>query len=145
MTEGKTPVVATRQDVVNEARGWLGTPWRHQGRTRQGIDCIGLPVVIGRALKISKYDVQAYGREPKDLLAHFTQAGAVRIDPKKAADGDLIAFHQRGYPCHCGILSTRNGVRNVIHASMKDKKVVEEPMRPESPLVAVFHMAGVEA
>lgn len=135
----------TRQTVVDTARGWLGTRWRHQGRTREGIDCIGLPVVITQALKLTNYDVKAYGREPNAVafLPHFTKAGAVRIDPKKAGDGDLIAFHQKGYPCHCGIRSTRNGVPHVIHASMKERKVVEEPLRPEAPIVAVFHMPGV--
>jgi cell wall-associated NlpC family hydrolase len=34
--------------IVSAARSWLGVPWRHQGRTRQGVDCAGLVVLVGR-------------------------------------------------------------------------------------------------
>ena len=36
--------------IVAAARTWLGVPWRHQGRTRQGVDCAGLVVLVGRGL-----------------------------------------------------------------------------------------------
>ena len=37
----------TGQDVVAEARRWLGTPWRHQARLRGvGVDCGGLVVCV---------------------------------------------------------------------------------------------------
>jgi cell wall-associated NlpC family hydrolase len=44
------PTVTTPQAVVNEARSWLGVPFRHQGRDRNGIDCVGLPIVVLQTL-----------------------------------------------------------------------------------------------
>src|SRR6185437_17129428 len=33
----------TRQDIVAEARAWIGTPYRHQGSLKGiGCDCLGL-------------------------------------------------------------------------------------------------------
>ena len=29
----------TRSEIIEFARSWVGVPWRHQGRTRNGIDC----------------------------------------------------------------------------------------------------------
>ena len=34
--------VIKRREIVAAARDWVGVPYRHQGRTRNGIDCIGL-------------------------------------------------------------------------------------------------------
>ena len=135
----------TRQAVVDIARGWLDVPWRHQGRNEHGVDCIGLIVMVCRALGLSEYDSQAYGRDPDagKFLHHFVHGGATRIDPKIAADGDLIVFHQRGFPCHAGIRSTKDGVAYVIHAHAGHRKVVEEVLRPEAPLVAVFRLPGI--
>lgn len=135
----------TRQTVVNTARGWINTRWRHQGRTREGIDCIGLPVVVFKALGLSNYDVTSYGREPDSsaFLPHFEKGGGVRINPKDQKDGDVAVFHQRGYPCHAGILATWRGRRSVIHASMKERRVVEEVIQPNTPFVAIFRLPGI--
>ena len=140
-----TPPKVTRQMVVSAARGWLNTRWRHQGRTREGIDCIGLPVVVCKALGLSNYDVTTYGREPDSaaFLPHFVAGGGVRVNPKDQKDGDVAVFHQRGYPCHCGILATWRGQRSVIHSSMKERRVVEEVIQPNTPFVAVFRLPGI--
>lgn len=48
-----------RQDVLEEARAWLGTPYRHQASVKGvGCDCIGLVRGVWRAL---------YGNEPEAL------------------------------------------------------------------------------
>ena len=49
--------------IVAAARSWLGVPWRHQGRARQGIDCAGLVVLVGRGLGLTDYDTAAYEGE----------------------------------------------------------------------------------
>jgi cell wall-associated NlpC family hydrolase len=45
--------------IIAAARSWLGVPWRHQGRTRQGVDCAGLVVLVGRGLGLDDYDTSA--------------------------------------------------------------------------------------
>lgn len=138
--------MVTRAEIVSEARTWLEVPWRHQGRDITGVDCVGLVVMVCRALGISDYDSTSYGRSPdaRQFLGHFTAGGATRINPLEAGDGDLMVFHQSGFPCHCGILSTRFGERYVIHSHMGRRKVVEEHVRPESPVVACYRLPGVD-
>ena len=52
----------TGEAVVAQARTWLGTPWRHQGRSPRGVDCAGLVVLVARALGLADHDVAGYGR-----------------------------------------------------------------------------------
>ena len=40
--------VIKRREIVDAARNWVGVPYRHQGRTRNGIDCVGLLLEGGR-------------------------------------------------------------------------------------------------
>jgi cell wall-associated NlpC family hydrolase len=60
------PLVTTPAEVIREARTWRGVPFRHQGRDRNGIDCIGLPIVILQALGALPPDFEAtdYARFP---------------------------------------------------------------------------------
>ena len=51
--------------IIAAARSWLGVPWRHQGRTRQGVHCAGLVVLVGRELGLADYDTHAYGRRTR--------------------------------------------------------------------------------
>jgi cell wall-associated NlpC family hydrolase len=40
-----------RQHIVDTARGWLGVPYRHQGRRKdKGVDCVGLIIGVGAEL-----------------------------------------------------------------------------------------------
>jgi cell wall-associated NlpC family hydrolase len=72
--------VTTADDVVTAARSWLGVPFRHQGRDRRGIDCVGLPVVILQELGAveSDFEIRDYPRTPFQgnlearILAHCT-------------------------------------------------------------------------
>lgn len=140
-------MTVTRQQVVAEARSWRETKWRHQGRNRQGIDCVGLPAMICHRLGISDYDWTNYDREPtaREMLPTLLAAGAVRIDPKDGKDGDLYLFHQAGFPCHVGIRATHEvyGVPSIIHAHAGHRKVVEEVLQDKVPLVAVMRLPGV--
>ena len=56
--------------VIDEARGWVGVPFRHQGRDYSGIDCVGLPIVVGQSLGLfdQRLDIANYGRLPTGEL-----------------------------------------------------------------------------
>jgi cell wall-associated NlpC family hydrolase len=86
------------EQIVAAARAWLGVPWRHQGRTCQGIDCAGLVVLVGRALEICDYDTTAYSRRPEGqgFVQHFRAC----MDPVpllEAVVGDILVFADAAY------------------------------------------------
>jgi cell wall-associated NlpC family hydrolase len=142
------PSPASRDAVVAEARSWLGVRWLHQGRSREGIDCIGLVVVVRRALGIGDYDLAGYPREPDgSLMTHFLTAGGTRIGILKAQPADLLLFKDARSPCHVSIVSARQGdVMHMVHALATRHKVVEEPVMHEwqDKWVAAFRMPGID-
>ena len=42
--------VRTRREIIMAARAWIGTPYKHQGRGRAGLDCVGLMIEVGDAV-----------------------------------------------------------------------------------------------
>ncbi|MFN4282368.1 MAG: C40 family peptidase [Alphaproteobacteria bacterium] len=124
--------IVTSDRIVAEARSWLGVPWRHQGRSRAGIDCVGLVVQVARALDLADYDHTAYGRraQGQGFVEHF-RANMDGIAISAAQPGDVLVFADQAYPCHCGFLSERLGHAHLIHAHALRRKVIEEPYAGE--------------
>ena len=98
--------------VAEEATGWIGTPYRHQGSLRGvGADCLGLLRGVWRSL---------YGEEPeafppyspdwaeisgRDLLLEAADRHLVR-SPTAPVRGDCIVFRWRpdAVAKHVGIM-----------------------------------------
>lgn len=104
------------QELVTEARTWEGVRFRHQGRSRSGVDCIGLPVCILRAKGLLPEDFAdnaCYGRAPNtsefiDTVRRFcTEIG-------KPENGCLTVFKwpDAKFPSHAAVI---DGVY-MIHA-----------------------------
>lgn len=136
-----------RAAVLAEARRYIGTPWRHRGRSVHGLDCVGLPRMVCVSLGISDYDLDTYPREPisSEFLDHFTRGGGTRVPINAALPGDLMLFREGRYPCHVAILSERDGLPTIIHAHATRRKVLEEVLIPEwtAKRVAAIRLPGV--
>lgn len=123
-----TPHEFLREQIIDEARTYIDVPWRHMGRSRFGIDCVGLVVLVGRAIGLHEYpDNMGYSRiaNGAKLLDPFRQFSA-QIGILKALPGDVIVMKDRLFPHHCGIISERNGEPTLIHATLVLKRVAEE-------------------
>ena len=119
----------TPEAFVEAARGWLGVPWRHLGRTRAGVDCIGLVLVAAAAAGLDIEDPAPYAREPQGAaLMHGVLAHGTRVTETRP--GDVLVFRMGLYGGHVGIATTHRtfGGPAVLHAYAPHRHVVEHPM-----------------
>ncbi|MFA5662406.1 C40 family peptidase [Castellaniella sp.] len=135
-----------RDEIVAEARTWIGTPWRHHGRNRAGIDCVGLGVVVASRLGITDYDSLDYGRKPVPGLVDHIRLVADEIPIDSAMPGDFFLIRDQGYPFHVAFVSEKHGVKHIIHAHARRRKVVEEPFAHEWPglIMSAWRLKGVQ-
>lgn len=137
-------MLTTREDVIAEARKWIGTRWVHQGRSEAGIDCAGLLIMIGQALDLPSEDMLGYRRSPdgRTFQAHIFGQTLPASTPEPGCIG---LFRETRFPTHTGIFAEQAGQLTLIHAYMPYRKVVEEPFIHEWPsqLVAVRNFIGL--
>lgn len=114
-------------DIVGIARGWLGTPYRHQASLKGvGCDCLGLV----RGIYAEAYGRPAetpppYSRDWAEAARHETLIEAagrhlIPVDPSTSQPGDILIFRLRpgAMAKHCGIVSEAitDGSLKMIHA-----------------------------
>lgn len=136
-------MTATRSQFVAEARTWIGTPYQHQGRLK-GIacDCIGLVIGTARALGLTDYDIDGYGKRPDGSLRPVMETQLETIPLDQAQAGDVVLFAWDTHPLHVGILTDET---HVIHAYLPNRRVVENTIDEKwrALIVAAYHVPGV--
>lgn len=127
---------AGRADIVGAARGWIGTPYRHQASCRgAGTDCLGLVRGIWReVLGAEPESVPPYTQdwsEPAGEERLWQGARAHLIEKPAAAmcPGDVLLFRMRSgrIAKHLGILARGGPEASFIHA-YSGHGVVESPL-----------------
>ncbi|MDE2444792.1 MAG: C40 family peptidase [Alphaproteobacteria bacterium] len=109
-------------DIITLARGWLGTPYRHQASLKDvGCDCLGLVRGVWR---------ERFGEEPElpppyapdwaeaglnETLAEAGRRHLIEVPPLVFEPGDVLLFRWRPHlPAkHAGIAVSRT---HMIHA-----------------------------
>lgn len=127
-----------RDRIVDLARGWIGTPYRHQASCRgAGADCLGLVRGVWREL---------IGREPEQVPAYsmdwsepqgeerLWQAAARHLRPLPVGaprQGDVILFRMRSGAVakHLGIVTGSGDTAGFVHAYSRHG-VVESALSP---------------
>ena len=143
-------IMSTRDDIVRQARTWLGTPFHHQARLKAvGCDCLGLIVGVVDELglkdssgtPLAAYDEVTYSREPDG--AYLTQKLVGLLDEVPIAEmraGDLALFRVRENPQHLAILTDYENTIGMIHCFAQARRVVEHRLDDDwkSRLLKVF-------
>ena len=126
-----------QERVVEIARDWIGTPYRHQASVKgAGADCLGLVRGVWRTI---------FGNEPESVPSYspdwaepsgeerLWDAALRHLVPRTPTDcpdvGDVLLFRMRhaGVAKHLGIYSENDGVPCVIHA-YQGHSVLETPL-----------------
>lgn len=104
------------EDVVREARKWNGVRYRLGGKSRRGVDCSGLTMMVYKKFGVSlpHWDEKQYRK-------------GARVPKGREKPGDLVFFNEHGRGIsHVGIYS---GNGKLIHASDYHKRATESQMK----------------
>ena len=111
--------------MSDAARSYLGVPWKHQGRDRLGIDCIGLVVACLRDCGHSPPDRTDYGRDPNGALVDALTASCVPV-PLQAGAIALVRYGREHR--HVAVVGSDANGLTMIHADSHRRRVVEHPI-----------------
>jgi NlpC/P60 family putative phage cell wall peptidase len=107
-------VSAVRDQIVTEARSWIGTPYHHQASVKNvGCDCLGLVRGVWRAIVGPEPEaIPGYSNDWGEARGHETMLAAgrrhlIEIEPAKVGLGDVVVFRMRPgrVAKHAGILT----------------------------------------
>jgi cell wall-associated NlpC family hydrolase len=118
-------VTLSRQTIVETARSWLGTPYRHLGRRKdRHVDCVGLIIGVGAELGMTLIAPDDYAACPSSILWGF----------------------DRNEAQHFAIMGENAGRLTMIHAFSRAGKVVEHGWDSfwQRRLVGVYEFPGTE-
>ena len=120
-------MLTERENLLIEARTWLGTPWMHNQCVKGvGVDCVNFVWAVAKES----------GLNGSDLPTRYARVSRYREIEKYLDDcfpstpidelvrGNILLFQLNGYGSHVAY-ATENGI---IHASVTWKKVVEHPI-----------------
>lgn len=118
-------------NIAERARSLKDVPFLHQGRDRNGIDCIGL---MAYAVQLPFEQIPPYPRDPHDgkleraMCDVFGAPLLTKPTIDQLREGDLAAMQYRGPVRHVGIVlnhPTIPGVLSLIHTDSMVGKVTE--------------------
>lgn len=115
------------QELVNQARTYLGVPFRHRGRSRRAVDCAGLIVCCFKDLGRPVVDLKVYGREPhRDGLRRVVQSNDLELVSGPWLPGDIALMKFVSEPHHLAIFGDYFlGGLSLIHSYGEVGRVVE--------------------
>ena len=111
--------MTNQEKIVAKARSFIGTKWRHRGRTKRGIDCIGLVVVSVMHGGFMPKDRRDYGRVPwqDGLRQELIDQCGEPVKDWQPGDIALMRWEHMPEPAHVGIIGDyKYGGLSLIHS-----------------------------
>lgn len=133
----------TPEDVIAVAGRYIGTRWHHQGRSRAGVDCIGLLVLVAQDLGLPVLDQTDYSHQPDGQRLQAALAEHLQpIDTPEPGAVLLMRFQQ--LPQHVALMADSG---DIIHAYAHARRVVRHRLNDlwRSRIVRAYRFPGVAA
>jgi cell wall-associated NlpC family hydrolase len=141
--------VLKRRDIIAEARKWIGVPYRHQGRGKFGIDCVGLLIEVAKGLGRPVNAPSAYSSMPQGYqLLNPCNEQLWKPARQKVIPGDLGVYWgwNEAEPQHFAFIGEHSGRLTVIHSFSKYNEVVEQAYNRlwEKKFHCLYNLPGTE-
>lgn len=141
--------------IIEEALGWVGTRFKHQGRLKKsehhygGCDCLGLVIGVAKSLGIKSLtgefleslDNPIYPKllNSNILLDSFNKI-LKQVEIIDLQVGDIILVKVNNWPQHLAIISSLSPNIKIIHSYIQVRKVIEQHLPEEwlKKIIAVY-------
>lgn len=136
------------------ARTFEGVRFVHRGRSRRGIDCVGLLVMVARQLGITLTEPETYGREPArnnnsfDLRWYLEKNLGPPVDrPYQPNDVVMMKLRPRFDPAHVAMVAPHPYGLAIIHTYGEIGRVVYQRIddRRHQQIIEAFSWANIPA
>ncbi|PLS22550.1 peptidase [Amylibacter cionae] len=126
-----------REEILDVARGWIGTPYRHQCSVKgHGADCLGLLRGVWREVfgaepeAVPTYTPDWSEASGEERLWRAARRYLVAVPVCLPCFGDVVLFRMRRQAVakHVGILSRSSGGLSTLVHAYSGKGVVETPL-----------------
>ncbi|MDX2095657.1 MAG: NlpC/P60 family protein [Alphaproteobacteria bacterium] len=127
--------MTTACELIACARQFIGVRFAHQGRTKAGLDCLGLLILTAQTLglqvageEVAALDVPHYGTRPDVLLLkEKLDTHLLPVARTALREGDVVLLKVQGVPQHLALLADypMPGELAMIHAYAPARQVVE--------------------
>lgn len=136
------------EEFVNRLRDYRDVPFRHLGRSMEGVDCIGLIVCSLKDVGIEVVDNTTYRRipNPKLLLDTVNLNNVVKIENiKEIKVGDILLMKFDKEPQHFSVVVSLNPTY-IIHCYYQVKKVVEHRLDSTwiNRIVSIYRIKDIQ-
>lgn len=132
---GSIPMHAKGDELIARAKDYIGTRWKHQGRSEpggSGIDCAGLCIRVAQELGVSTFETRNYSKRanPREFRRAMFEWGCTTV--LEPGNGDLLRMASDTQTVHIGFYERdTRGVEWIIHSLAPARKVVREEITRE--------------
>ena len=141
-------IVKLIAEITDRARSWTGAPFKHQGRRKDGCDCMAIPIDVGLMLGMTVRDWTRYGRLPLGSKLYKSFAEHLLEIPKSSYEpGDVLLMTWKTEPHHTAIVvKMADGNIGIVHCHSDVGRVVEHRLDDKwrRRIVYAFRYPAVE-
>jgi len=131
--------------LIEEARKYLGVPWKHQGRSMKGVDCVGFLLLAFKHINVNIIEIKGYSKSPDGIALKKImdeQPNLKRVH-YPYLPGDVVLFRIRKHPQHVALLTgTKENLKMIHSYNGGAKKVIEHDFAEywRNKIVSVYRL-----
>ena len=131
--------------LIEFSRSYLGVPWKHQGRTKKGVDCVGFLLLGFKHIGVHIDEIKGYARTPDGKKLKEVMDNQPNLDIVYDIQvGDILLLRMRHDPQHVALITeSKTAEFGMIHSyNGGEKKVVEHDLADywKQKIVSIYRL-----